>query len=74
MHIFMFTDDSFLEVSFLEHEEILLCKPHVSRLYNSVYSQPILDCSMSHSRLFKHPKSENDKFKSVSEIVSVFVS
>ena len=44
-------------------------KSHVSKLYNSVYLQLILDCNMSHSR-FKHLKSENDKFKPVSGIVS----
>ena len=47
-------------------------KSHVSKLYNSVYLQLILDCNMSHSR-FKHPKSENDKFKPVSGIVSFFL-
>ena len=36
--------------------------PYVSRLYNSVNSQPVLDCNMSNSRS-KHSKSENDKFK-----------
>ena len=46
-------------------------KSHVSRLYNLVNSQPILDCNISNSRL-KHPKSENDKFKPVSEIISFF--
>ena len=46
-------------------------KSHVSRLYNSVYPQPILDCNVSHSK-FKHPKSQNDTFKPVSEIVSPF--
>ena len=40
-------------------------------LYNSVNSQPVLDCNMSDSRL-KHHKSENDKFKPVSEIISFF--
>ena len=37
--------------------------------FYSFYSQPILDCNMSRSR-FKYPKSGNDKFKPVSEIVS----
>ena len=46
-------------------------KPHVSRLYNSVNSRPIVYCNMSNSRL-KHLKSENDKFKNISEIISFF--
>ena len=36
-----------------------------------INSQPILDCNMPNSRL-KHPKSDNDKFKPVSEIISFF--
>ena len=35
----------------------------------SVNSQPILNCNMSNSRS-KHPKSENNKFKPVREIIS----
>ena len=86
MNVFMFTNDSLHEVSFLEHKEMLPGqllqhlvatqdkyisslyvyilyldiseKSRVSRLYNSLNSQPI--CNMSNSRL-KHPKSENDK-------------
>ena len=104
MNIFMFTDDSSLEESFLEHKKMLLkkmCKllqhlvvtqdksinslpvnsyyyshisekSHVSRLYDSVYSQPILNCNMPFP-IFKHPKSEIDKFKPVSEIASFFL-
>ena len=41
----------------------------VSRPYNSVNSQQIFDSNMPNSRL-KHLKSENDKFKPVSEILS----
>ena len=46
-------------------------KSNVSRLYNSVNSQPISDCNMSNSRL-KHLISVNEKFKPVSEIISFF--
>ena len=44
---------------------------HVSRLHNWINSQLILDCNISNLRL-KHPKSENDKLKSVSEISLFF--
>ena len=45
--------------------------PCFKTLQLSCYSQPILDCNMSNSRL-KHPKLENDKFKLVSEIILFF--